>query len=335
MHLIIKLAIMYRRLLFFCLVLITTNVIAAKTPWPNIKYAKVKVYLYNTDNSLMGNHSPVKDFKLISEISDTGRTLNESQKIRLHEWLSKDLTLLEVGLSGCYIPHHAFVFYNEKNEIVAWMSACFLCGGIRLYYPDSKYKIPKSENVKANKMAEDHLTKLKLIVEEAGLTIFNTMNEVDLYEKSKKPVVSVYTEVTVINDYLLHKLFSQKIVNTDIQKFVSDSLGPHKTDYKITAGGSKIYFDETFYKTSAFKFSGRSEDNVVLEYALVYHKEVKLFKSINIGMTRDEFMLNLPVYDGPQNPQRLILINSELSKKIVVDFANDKIVKYELFITVW
>lgn len=34
-------------------------------------------------------------------------------------------------MSGCYAPHNAILFYNEQQEIFAFIELCFTCNGIR------------------------------------------------------------------------------------------------------------------------------------------------------------------------------------------------------------
>lgn len=60
------------------------------------------------------------------------------------------------GGALCYMPHHGFVFYNKKDEVVGHIEICFMCGrhksfpskGLSLYWDlDSMRKLIKSKGI--------------------------------------------------------------------------------------------------------------------------------------------------------------------------------------------
>lgn len=326
---------MKRVIIIAVLLTLSGTCFSAKLIWPGVPYSTVKVFLYNTDNKLMGNHSPVKDGKLIPSIVDAGKTLSSSDLVFLQSWLASDLSLLQAGLSGCYIPHHAFVFYNDKNEIVAWMSTCFLCGGIRLYQPELKFKYPKSENLKASKAAEDHLNKLKDWVAELGIPVFNHLNDAETYHLKLNVKSTVAIELTHRNDALIDELFHLTISTSNFRELIADSSFDAYRSMKVTASGDKIYYNEYHYRKSTFIFSGSDKEVQKLESALIHDPQVKLFDFINVGMSRDEFMTVFKDYDGPENPDRIILRNDDNSKNIKVEFKDHIVISIEIIVASW
>ena len=32
---------------------------------------------------------------------------------------------------GCYVPHHAYVFYDQKHRMTGWVELCFGCRNYR------------------------------------------------------------------------------------------------------------------------------------------------------------------------------------------------------------
>lgn len=141
-------------------------------------YSHVRVYEYNLDGKLFGAHHPIQNEKLAPSIQGHGVALSRVQREWLLKFLNEDLSLIEAGLGKCYIPHHAFVFFDSTNKPVAYVSACLLCDGI-----DQSW-MPKPAEPKYNKKtlarAEDQMKRLGQFISTFG---FPTDMNIDSYPK--------------------------------------------------------------------------------------------------------------------------------------------------------
>lgn len=113
-----------------------------KASWKNIKFKYAKAFLYNYigfeivydgKNLIPGilAEKKLSDFqsKIAFELVTKPKIDNEDEN-----WVAK-----------CFEPHHALVFYNAENEIVAYCSICFMCNQTQVYPLDgydgiSRYK---------------------------------------------------------------------------------------------------------------------------------------------------------------------------------------------------
>ena len=105
--------------------------------WPNAKFTEVRAYCYDytadKESSFFINgrmHAGVMDAK--------GVKLTSSQTKRLLAAVT--VSQARQGRSVCYKPHHAFVFYDAKGNVVAVFEMCFGCnkfvatpGGLPVY----------------------------------------------------------------------------------------------------------------------------------------------------------------------------------------------------------
>jgi hypothetical protein len=244
----------------------------------------------------------------------------------------QDTRVLEAGLSSCYIPHHAIVYYNEKNEPVAWMSICFMCSAIRKYHPVQKENSSEPNyNKKTEQKAIAQLEELKKLILETGLPVFNGPAEYLKYEKSLNEEKKSPVTITMTNDALIADLFSYKISHLNLQEFISKTGEDiaMKEDVKYTDGGDKYYFYTGTYKASVFNFIGTNENNSILDHAIVKDPEVKIIKGIFTGMSFDDF-LGLTIYDGPSDPDIVTITNTDNTKTIILHFVDKQLLWYEI-----
>ena len=101
---------------------------AKKAAYPTVEYTTVRAFNMNKDN---GKTKPLCT-KAINDDgqpchSVTGGTImtKEQTQVLLNALNSKN-TYGE-SLAKCFIPHHAFVFYNKANKPVAQVAVCFMC----------------------------------------------------------------------------------------------------------------------------------------------------------------------------------------------------------------
>ncbi len=151
-----------------------------KSKWPGVEYAYATGYLYNLEGRLAGNHAIIKrDTTLDETVVGKGVVLNEKQiKTVLDIVNGKNSKALQDGLSSCFIPHHGIVFYDEKDQPVAYITICFYCEGIRIH-PTSYYSTRESAKVspRQEKMVKHNLEQLTHIIKDLGHPVLNSPYE--------------------------------------------------------------------------------------------------------------------------------------------------------------
>ena len=97
--------------------------------FPGVAFAKVTAYAMDRGlRQKPGCSLPLveEDGTLCSTVEAPGVALNEAQTRRLLALLGQRSTF--GGGSHCYMPHHAFVFYDAAGTPVAELGVCFECG---------------------------------------------------------------------------------------------------------------------------------------------------------------------------------------------------------------
>src|SRR5205823_2599237 len=90
---------------------------------------EVRGYAYNPEVG----ESIWHDGKLASSvINKSGTLLSTAQtQFLLRAITRKPPTTID--LTNCFSPHHAFVFYDTRQEAVAWVEVCFHCSNIEAH----------------------------------------------------------------------------------------------------------------------------------------------------------------------------------------------------------
>lgn len=149
--------------------------------WPTVPYHSVQLYLYNLEGKLANDHAILKAGRLDKTVVSPGVRLSAEQSKKLTQWIEGDISELIQGLSNCYIPHHGFVFFDDKEQAVAAMTICFYCQGVR-FSPERQAKALQGEI--SPKREQELLKKLKELeefVRSLGLPVFATPEEYKKY----------------------------------------------------------------------------------------------------------------------------------------------------------
>ena len=100
--------------------------------WPPKDYTEVRAFLYNLDSD--DSLPCVTKGRLDASMTDTnGVRLTEAQVARFLTAVTGKHP--EHGAAGCYVPHHAYIFYDQKHRIVGWAELCFGCLNYRASSP--------------------------------------------------------------------------------------------------------------------------------------------------------------------------------------------------------
>jgi hypothetical protein len=297
--------------------------------WPGVPYTGVRGYIYNLHGMLHGHHSPVKDGQLDTSVVLPGIELKGNNLMRYQKWLVQDLSLLQEGLSKCYIPHHAVVFFDADQKPVAWMSACLLCTGVQFYHP----KRPLGKvvyNEKSEKKAIAQADTLAAIFRAVGLPVLGSMEDYarlgNQMKKADNPIV-----VTITNDSIIKTLLPEEILASTYSKYLKNCQPFEKHDMKVTLGGDKYYFTHVTACKSKLVFSGRDRNHLALERAEILDKDVNLLIKLFVGSSLED-VLSMMVYDGPESPDQIILQTSDLRKTISLHFEKKMIKRIEMVI---
>lgn len=187
--------------LLMCMTSLTAQKKGVAPTWPGVPYSYVKVYLYNLDNQLMGRYQPVKNGKLDPTVVGKGQRLTEPQAKELLDILNSDTRVLNDGMAKCYEPHHAFVFYDDKDNIVASSDVCFLCQGVKFYPAKKYYKELSSHSSAQTKAAEKQLEQIKALVQKTEVPVLTASKDYLLMadKMAKKDTLVVLYDSMFIN----------------------------------------------------------------------------------------------------------------------------------------
>ncbi len=112
--------------------------------FPATKFNTVIGYTFNKGIHEEGYgevHSVIdKDGNVIESVSAKTFKLNQPQIDRLLLILN-DTNTFRWGESGCFIPHHSFVFYDSENQVTNCIDICLLCSqtDAMKYSPKMRY----------------------------------------------------------------------------------------------------------------------------------------------------------------------------------------------------
>lgn len=126
---------MKRFLFLLCISCYSITISAKSFLFPDVKYSYAKVYYFNVLDSeksrptsyIYTQSEGFAEGSFLSDILLSKESISEISKV-----LSKGVDGLLLGLSGCFVPRHGIVFFDEKDIPVASISICFECGGLRL-----------------------------------------------------------------------------------------------------------------------------------------------------------------------------------------------------------
>jgi hypothetical protein len=310
---------MKRYLFLLCISCYGITISAKSFLFPDVKYSYAKVYYFNVVDSeksrppsyIYTQSEGYAEGSVLSDILLSKESISEISKV-----LSKGVDGLLIGLSGCFIPRHGIVYFDEKDIPVASISICFECGGVRLW--SNKSGIVRTKVTKLNEKAvEQQMIDLKKILLDAKVDVFDDVKEYSMkFNKVEKQTSSMNISDT--------KYVADIVGNATIDVFKSWILDKSKMEVdtvkKFTAGGDKYEFKRLRIASNTFLFEG-IDSNAALADATIKSREVRLPNGIQIGSSLEVVMGTFVVYDGLSNPQSISVIGDKY--EIVYTFEND------------
>jgi hypothetical protein len=114
-----------------------------KVSWKNLKFKYAKAFLYD-----YFGFSIVYDNKNVVPGVLAEKKLNDRQSQIAYQLASippKD-NEEENWQAKCFEPHHALVFYNAEDEVVAYSSICFMCNQTNIFPADGYNGVSRYKN---------------------------------------------------------------------------------------------------------------------------------------------------------------------------------------------
>ena len=93
--------------------------------WPDVKYSEVRAYYYNATSQHDCRILDGKGRLDASVVDKNGVVLNADQVARLLAAINGQQRIHPI--TACYVPHHAFIFYNSWGRRVAVFEFCLEC----------------------------------------------------------------------------------------------------------------------------------------------------------------------------------------------------------------
>lgn len=176
---------MKRTFIFLLSFILILQANAQNKDWPYFNYAYAKAYMYNFNSNLKGKYQIVKNGKLDETALPSDKLLSKKQTEKIIDLTNKQIDGLISGLSKCFNPHHAIVFFDKSDKPVASIMFSFDCEAIRLQ-PQKKTKKRKKElsEKEINKLMNT-LSEYRAVIDELKCPVFNTMAQYQYYRKNE------------------------------------------------------------------------------------------------------------------------------------------------------
>lgn len=128
----------------FLLVLMVVSLVAAcghknmpvtgNGNWPYVPFATAHLYTFNQNFTPQSASRPDEQIVVFGQINpnatDKG-SLTPADVQTVCSAISQTNAYVEEGLSSCFIPRHGIVLFDNKGAIVANLTICFECEGIK------------------------------------------------------------------------------------------------------------------------------------------------------------------------------------------------------------
>ena len=312
--------------------ILTQNVsFSQEEGFPGVPYKRVVAYMLNTKKSTAKPDQFIwhQDNFAFSKIGD-GVELNEKQVESLSKITVQDMSTLQTGLSKCFIPRHGLIYFNEKNKPVASLSICFECQKIDAY-PNNMEETKKFDSKKALKQLDG----LEKIIKDLGFVKYDKPWE---YEKEhEKAQYSNEGEITITEENYAHRLLKNPPYDFEVKPKVkitrTSRVIERKKERKNKDGTITSIKEHTFYSSRLEYVMGEKEWE--LDFLFVQDPGFVFDNEVQIGMSQDDFIATLGVYDGKPNPEKIIVTDAAKNREFTFLFEERTLKRVEGRIKKW
>ncbi len=281
--------------------------------FPDVSYAYAKVYYFNLGKTKTRPDDYIysKEDGYAASIIPNGKISSKALTSNIEKLFLYHKNGLLNGLSKCFIPRHGIIYFDKNDQPVASLSICFECEAIRMWTIE-KGKI-KSTDPNASEGASQ-LKTLKQFLLKENILISDDPND---YKNLKEDPIMITLNFDKLDSSIVAATYSE------IRRW-STTPFRESSDIKYTGGGEKFKFATLHLgENTKFLFYDTSIDSKLAE-AYIDSENVTLPNGIHCGSTLEEVMNTFTVYDGPVNPNLIILEDS--NHKIVYTFENQILV---------
>jgi len=319
-----------KRTLILAFFLVSLTSFSGGFRWPNVEYDHARLFLFN----IYFDHPSTMDYFIYNDGVYAGTKLGEGQLLSqetlddLHGAMVRGVDELVYGLSECYIPRHGIIYYDKMGVPVASFSACFQCEKIKFWstspLPKWKTNYKRFDIEKADKQTQN----MKAILNKAGIPTYDREMQYHAHvrrDTSLRNEGIMYLKSNTL-DSLYFKHYSIEDVHSWVKKQGRYARLVETEDTKITAGGDKWTYKQlsTDRGMNVFVFSF-DEENPFLVAATITHPTIILPNGVSIGMSIDDVIATLGIYDGIAWPEHIELKDEKL--QLDYYFVNRTLVK--------
>lgn len=289
--------------------------------FPDEEYTYAKVYYFN-----LGEITSKPDTYIYSEENGWAHSIVDPH-IKSEHGLAENMEKLFLygadgllnGLSGCFIPRHGIVYFDEHDEPVASLTICFECEGIRMW-TKSKGKI-KAKTKGSVERAENQISTLRTFVQKEGVIVSD--NPEDYMSLFTNEGASITMELFQLDKAIVDASYRDAWEWNEKNSFKED------VNIEYAAGGDKYEFAELYMDDGTkLSFDGQGTGSKMVE-AKILNSDVILPNGIHVGSTIEEVMNTFDIYDGPAYPELIILKDHD--NTIQYHFTNGRVDQIEIF----
>ena len=299
--------------LFSLTLFMTTSLFAGGFRWPNVEFASAKVFLININLE----KPQMFDWHVYEDGVYAGSKLGEGKDLpfefhgEVQKVFQRGVDELRYGLGKCYMPRHGVIYYDQRGVPVAALTICFECD--RIVFWSTKDLPDANEDAHNYERAEKQIAQLQKVFEKYEIPVYNKVDEYQTYLENNKDYESLgemFLERPDIDS--LYKRYSIDDVKSWVKKFRRGSELVETTETKITHGGDKWSYKQLSGKKSRFIFSF-DEENPYLVEATIEDRGIQIPTGAMIGMSVDDVIGTLGVYDGIAWPEHIQVKSENLT----------------------
>lgn len=300
-------------------IFLTTSSFAGGFRFPNLEYDHARLFLMNLDLQEMemyADYDVYRDGLYANTKIGNGILLDTDVLKEISTVFRNGADELISGLGKCYFPRHGIIYYDKLGTPLASLSICFECDRISMWsiYPLS-FKGP--DMAKDWDKAEHQMEELRIIFVNHDLPYLRNPEEYKGYADQMDRYicqgdVSIYKPDI---DSLFMNLTTEAIFNW-VHKLARRFELKTDTEIKITDGGDEYSYLVLKDERGTKLYFSPEEDGDHLAGGLINNSAIILPNGISVGMSCDDVIARIGVYDGPSNPEHITI----QGEQILLDF---------------